>query len=167
MQSGASVVLEMYQELLQDHLVITLYLTMLVGAGGNAGNQSAIKVVRGLATGEMQVTCESLLASLREQTVVGLVLSSILATLGFVRVYADNSDFLDSFAISASLFLIVLSSVEIGTLLPYGLAKAGLDPLNAATSIQVVMDIVGVLITCSMCHILFTSPTFLDGLSRG
>eukprot|EP00850_Spirogloea_muscicola_P008614 SM000046S16395 [mRNA] locus=s46:391348:392710:+ [translate_table: standard] len=167
MQSGASVVLEIHQELLQDHLVITLYLTMLVGAGGNAGNQSAIKVVRGLATGEMRVTYESLLASLREQTVVGLVLSSILATLGFVRVYADNSNFLDSFAISASLFLIVLSSVEIGTLLPYGLAKAGLDPLNAATSIQVVMDIVGVLITCSMCHMLFTSSTFLDGLSRG
>lgn len=32
----------------QDHLVVTLFLTMLVGAGGNAGNQSAIKVIRGL-----------------------------------------------------------------------------------------------------------------------
>lgn len=34
--------------LVQDHLVVTLFLTMLVGAGGNAGNQSAIKVIRGL-----------------------------------------------------------------------------------------------------------------------
>jgi Mg/Co/Ni transporter MgtE len=34
--------------LLQDHIVVTLFLTMLVGAGGNAGNQSAIKVIRGL-----------------------------------------------------------------------------------------------------------------------
>lgn len=33
---------------MQDHLVVTLFLTMLVGAGGNAGNQSAIKVIRGL-----------------------------------------------------------------------------------------------------------------------
>lgn len=34
----------------QDHIVVTLFLTMLVGAGGNAGNQSAIKVIRGLVS---------------------------------------------------------------------------------------------------------------------
>jgi hypothetical protein len=39
------------QDLLKDHLVVTLFLTMLVGAGGNAGNQSAIKVIRGLVRG--------------------------------------------------------------------------------------------------------------------
>jgi Mg/Co/Ni transporter MgtE len=44
LQSMSSVVLDKYQDLLQHHLVITLFLTMLVGAGGNAGNQSAIKV---------------------------------------------------------------------------------------------------------------------------
>lgn len=44
LQSMSSVVLDSYQQLLKDHLVVTLFLTMLVGAGGNAGNQSAIKV---------------------------------------------------------------------------------------------------------------------------
>lgn len=34
----------LFQDLLREHVVITLFLTMLVGAGGNAGNQSAIKV---------------------------------------------------------------------------------------------------------------------------
>ena len=42
--------LDSYQELLRNHLVVTLFLTMLVGAGGNAGNQSAIKVIRGLVS---------------------------------------------------------------------------------------------------------------------
>lgn len=36
---------------MQEHIVVTLFLTMLVGAGGNAGNQSAIKVIRGLVSG--------------------------------------------------------------------------------------------------------------------
>lgn len=36
-QSMSSVVLDQYQQLLKDHLVVTLFLTMLVGAGGNAG----------------------------------------------------------------------------------------------------------------------------------
>ncbi|KAK9868047.1 hypothetical protein WJX84_002663 [Apatococcus fuscideae] len=48
LQSMSSVVLDRYQELLKDHIVVTLFLTMLVGAGGNAGNQSSIKVIRGL-----------------------------------------------------------------------------------------------------------------------
>lgn len=51
LQSSSSLVLEKYEDLVRDHLVITLFLTMLVGAGGNAGNQSAIKIIRGLATG--------------------------------------------------------------------------------------------------------------------
>ena len=48
LQSTSSMVLDLYQDLLRNHLVVTLFLTMLVGAGGNAGNQSAIKVIRGL-----------------------------------------------------------------------------------------------------------------------
>ena len=50
LQSSSSFVLEQYQELLKQHLVVTVFLTMLVGAGGNAGNQSAIKVIRGLVS---------------------------------------------------------------------------------------------------------------------
>lgn len=41
---AATSVPSLVQALLEDHLVVTLFLTMLVGAGGNAGNQSAIKV---------------------------------------------------------------------------------------------------------------------------
>lgn len=51
LQSSSSFVLSGYSDLLERHLVVTLFLTMLVGAGGNAGNQSAIKVIRGLVRG--------------------------------------------------------------------------------------------------------------------
>ena len=37
LQSTSSFVLDSYQQLLKDHIVVTLFLTMLVGAGGNAG----------------------------------------------------------------------------------------------------------------------------------
>lgn len=50
LQSTSSFVLDAYQDLLKQHIVVTLFLTMLVGAGGNAGNQSAIKVIRGLVS---------------------------------------------------------------------------------------------------------------------
>jgi Mg/Co/Ni transporter MgtE len=42
-------VLKYYAAFVEEHFVITLFLTMLVGAGGNAGNQSTVFVVRELA----------------------------------------------------------------------------------------------------------------------
>ncbi|PRW55900.1 Magnesium transporter [Chlorella sorokiniana] len=161
LQSMSSVVLDSYQELLRDHLVVTLFLTMLVGAGGNAGNQSAIKVIRGLATGSMKPTGPGVRRAMQQQLAVGLLLGAGLAAGGWVRVYLTNGNALNATAISISLFLIVLCSVVAGTGLPFALAKAGVDPANAGTSIQVIMDITGVLITCATCHLV------LDQLAAG
>ena len=72
LQSMSSIVLDWYQQLLRDHLVITLFLTMLVGAGGNAGNQSAIKVIRGL----VRVTNNAPCCCLAESAVAGQHTSS-------------------------------------------------------------------------------------------
>ncbi|CAM9540957.1 unnamed protein product [Sphacelaria rigidula] len=59
----------------------------------------------------------------------------------------------DGVAISMSLFLIVMTSILLGSALPFGFARTGVDPANAGTSIQVAMDIVGVAVTCVTCSI--------------
>ena len=73
---------------------------------------------------------------------------------GFLRVYLTNGDVVNSIAISTSLFMIVMTSVLAGAALPFGLAKAGLDPANAGTTIQVLMDVTGVVITCVTCKLI-------------
>lgn len=152
LQSSSSFVLDSYQDLIREHLVVTLFLTMLVGAGGNAGNQSAIKVIRGMAMGSITPSLDSLTSVLRQQVAVALILGTSLSAAGWFRVYVTNGDVINSTAIALSLFLIVCTSVIVGTLLPFGLARAGQDPANAGTSIQVLMDVLGVLITCTCCH---------------
>lgn len=66
-QSTSSFVLNQYEDLLRDHIVVTLFLTMLVGAGGNAGNQSAIKVIRALVS--LVLICEWALLGLSSHEV--------------------------------------------------------------------------------------------------
>lgn len=61
------------------------------------------------------------------------------AVAGFIRVYVTEGSIMDSVAISASLFCIVMSSVLTGTVLPFGLAMMGIDPANAGTSVQVLL----------------------------
>ena len=67
---------------------------------------------------------------------------------GFVRVYLTNGSLINSSAISLSLFAIVMTSVLTGTALPFGLARLGVDPANAGTSIQVGTLSVGVSYVC-------------------
>lgn len=45
-QSSSSVILERFDPLIRAHPVVIYFLTMLVGAGGNAGGQSTVLVVR-------------------------------------------------------------------------------------------------------------------------
>ena len=80
------------------------------------------------------------------------MLGASLAAGGWLRVYITSGNVLDATAISISLLCIVFSSVVLGASLPFGLAKLGLDPANAGTTIQVVMDILGVATTCVTCH---------------
>jgi Mg/Co/Ni transporter MgtE len=43
MQSFSGIILSRNEALLVDHPVIVYFLTMLVGAGGNAGNQASVR----------------------------------------------------------------------------------------------------------------------------
>ncbi len=86
----------------------------------------------------------------------GFFLAVALVAVGFIRVFLfhQSDSYAEALAISLSLFLIVFFSVLIGVLLPLALQAMGLDPVNAAPSIQVIMDILGVFITCVVCSYL-------------
>lgn len=72
-----------------------------------------------------------------EQLEVALLLGGGLSAAGFARVYLTNGSLLNAAAISVSLLAIVFASVLLGTWLPFALARGGVDPAHAGTSIQV------------------------------
>jgi hypothetical protein len=66
-----------------------------------------------------------------------VLLGGALSAAGFARVYLTNGSLLNSSAIALSVLGIVTSSCLLGSGLPFLLARAGVDPANAGTSIQV------------------------------
>ena len=50
-----------------------------------------------------------------------------------------------------SLLAIVFTSVLIGSVLPLIMQRFGMDPAHAGATIQVIMDLLGVCITCVVC----------------
>ena len=151
-QSCSSFILASFEELLQKHSVVVFFLTMLVGAGGNAGNQAAVLVIRGLATGE--ISAFKWRGVLLGELKMAVAISAIMVLAGFLRVTAFGYSSIDAVAISTSLLLIVLSSVVVGSALPLVLHRLRLDPAHAGATIQVIMDLAGVCITCIVCSMM-------------
>jgi cation transporter-like permease len=154
-QSLSSFILARNESLLQHHTVIVQFLTMLVGAGGNAGNQASVGVVRGIAVGS--VTRSNAKRVLGREFAMGVALSLILGLAGFVRAKVFAVPWMETIAITTSLFLIVIISVAVGAMLPLGMQAVGIDPAHSSTTIQVVMDITGVLITVQVSGFMLDS----------
>lgn len=153
LQSFSSLILAHFEQLLLHHLEITLYLTMLVGAGGNASGQAAVFVVRAIATGTYNHSNTRTLL-LRECS-VALVLGAMMSALCFLRVFFLGATLWVSLTISLALFVIVVVSVIVGAVLPLVLhQQLSIDPAHSGPIAQVTMDITGVAATCLICQIM-------------
>lgn len=73
----------------------------------------------------MDNTWAAMRQNVLQQARVGVVLGSTLALGGFLRVYFSNGSLVNAIAISVSLVTIVISSVCLGSLLPFLLSRAG------------------------------------------
>ena len=84
-------------------------------------------------------------------------LSVLLSAAGFIRAVVFRTPLAETIAITSALALIVFSSICLGAVLPLLLKKIDVDPAHSSTSIQVVMDILGVVLT------VMVSTSILDG----
>jgi cation transporter-like permease len=158
LQSCSGFILSRNEVLLANHPVIIYFLTMLVGAGGNAGNQASVRgkscfcialvypiqtcvshpvlaVIRGLALGTLNERTQGQFLS-RELKMAG-ALSGILSLAGFARAAVFRTPFAETIAVTSALMLIVFSSICLGAVLPLFLKKLGVDPAHSSTTIQV------------------------------
>jgi len=155
-QSCSSFILSANEDLLKAHPSIIYFLTALVGAGGNAGNQAAVRVIRGLAIGTLndKNTSSFLLLEFANAFVISFALGSV----GAVRALLSPCSLAETLAIVISLMLIVFVSILCGSMLPLFLKWLRFDPAHASTSIQVIMDIGGVMMTCLISTSLLETP---------
>ena len=129
---------------------------MLVAAGGNAGNQASVRVIRGLALGTLNPLTQS--QFLIREAKMAAALSILLSMAGFVRAILIRTPIPETLAVTAALFVIVITSVLLGAVLPLGLKRIGIDPAHSSTSIQVIMDILGVVLAVVMSTLILDSP---------
>jgi Mg/Co/Ni transporter MgtE len=142
-QSLSSSVLEGNEELLRASPVIIVFLTMLVGAGGNAGNQAAVRIVRGLATGAVGRDNSSAAAAVRREAAMAAVLAAVMFAAGLARTLWSGAAPEEALAVSISLSAIVGTAVLAGATIPLALNRVGVDAAHATTIVQVTAAVTG------------------------
>ena len=118
-------VLEIFEDRLDQVVILALFIPLLTGTGGNTGNQAATTVTRALAVGEVRV--RDLPRVVWRELRVGAVLGAVLGTLGL-----GVSGLVYGWEIGAVMGLTLLSictmAAIVGGLMPLVAKRVGADP---------------------------------------
>ncbi|NMF32401.1 magnesium transporter [Corynebacterium ammoniagenes] len=118
-------VLDSFEDTLAAAVVLSLFIPLLTGTGGNTGNQAATTVTRALALGD--VRSKDFVQVLWRELRVGLVLGSMLGALGFIlATFVYGLDI--GIVIGLTLLLICTMSATVGGLMPILAKTIGADP---------------------------------------
>ncbi|MBQ4349341.1 MAG: magnesium transporter [Clostridia bacterium] len=140
---------------------LTACIPMLMGTGGNSGNQASTLIIRGLALGEIKMRdfFRVLWKELRVSLIVGVVLgvANYLRMLGVRFLTGDNVTDSVILVVSLSVVAVVIVSKTIGCTLPI-LAKAlKLDPaLMAGPVITTLVDAISLLVYFGFANLLIS-----------
>jgi magnesium transporter len=144
-----------FSHLLEQASVLSLFLPMVVAAGGNSGGQAATMVIRAMALGEINPGNALRIAWKEARTGLFLGLSLGVAIAAFITLILPNLqphteahfDFPHlALAVAAAITLQVLSATVLGALLPLGARAIKLDPaVVSSPSLASTVDISGML----------------------
>ena len=97
-QSVSGWVIEHYQGLIERHVILAAFLTMLVGGGGNSSGQTVAELVKRLGRGELNPA--DLPQVLAKEVAVGMLLATGLAIGAYprVRLLSSHATDLDALA---------------------------------------------------------------------
>ncbi|MBE6798401.1 MAG: magnesium transporter [Ruminococcaceae bacterium] len=141
-----------FEDALQAFPALIAFIPMLMGTGGNAGGQASVTVIRGLALEEIRMG--DVFKVLWKEIRVSVMCGVVLAVLNFIKIIVvDNLIFgsgittLENLTVSLTLVVVVFSAKVIGSTLPIGAKRIGLDPaVMASPLITTVVDAISLIV---------------------
>ena len=114
--------------------ILTVFIPMIMGTGGNAGGQASVTVIRALSLDEIDF--KDTFKVFGKEALVGMICGLTLAICNFGKLLLfDKVPWLVALAVCIALLLTVLLAKIIGALLPILANKLKLDPAVMANPI--------------------------------
>ena len=156
-----SMIITHFEDALAKTAVLTGFIPMLMGTGGNSGSQSSTAVIRSLSIGDTEPS--DILSVIWKEIRVAVLCGVCLACVNFVkmlvvdRMLLGNSDVtvIVALTVSITLVFVVIFAKAVGCTLPMAAEKIGIDPaVMASPLISTITDAVSLLIYFALATVM-------------
>jgi magnesium transporter len=156
-----------FQEALAEVIVLTLFIPLCIGTGGNSGSQAATLVTRALALGELNSS--DWLRVLRHELLMGIALGLSLGAIGFGICFLLPDSIRGitvawwelGLVVSQAVVVICLWGTVVGSMLPLIFRALGWDPAVASSPfVAIFVDVTGIMLYFSIATIWITGVRF-------
>jgi magnesium transporter len=140
-------VTSLFQELLETAVVLTVFIPLVIGTGGNAGSQTVATIIRALTLEELRLN--NVLSALRREISVGLLLGGAMSLVGilYIRLFFPQVGGPISVVVGLTLPAVVVWSTTVATLVPTLADRFHIDPaVISGPMIATIVDATGLLI---------------------
>jgi len=150
-----------FEEEIEKAVVLALFVPLIISSGGNSGSQAATLIIRAMALKEL--TLPDWWFVMRREILSGLMLGVTLGLIGFLRIWLwQQLGFFNygehwalvGLTIGLTLIGIVTWGTLSGSMIPFVLKKAGLDPAtSSAPFVATMVDVTGLVIYFSIASL--------------
>lgn len=145
-------VLKNFEHTLSSVVALAFFIPMLLDTGGNAGAQTSITIIRGLATGD--VNFRNLIKVIKLEFKAAAFMGLIVGGVAFGRAFLLQKDFALAIVVGLTMLIIAILAIATGIFLPLFSKKIGLDPAVLAGPITTsVVDVGGLIIYFKMAQL--------------
>jgi len=141
----AMIIIGSFEDELAKVLALASFIPIVIGMGGNIATQSSTIIVRGMATG--RVNMNELLKVVFKELRVGLLLGFVYGIfLGVLSFFLYRDPVLLGVVVGLSIFIIMAMSATLGTIIPLVLKRFDFDAAIATGPfVTTAIDILGVM----------------------
>ena len=145
-----STIISAFDGMLASVIILSSFIPMITGSGGNAGSQASVSVIRALSLGEIEF--KSMFKVLWKELRVAVLCGLTLATANFIKLLlfdlrGHENAFFIALVVSLTLVGTIIMAKIVGSSLPLLSSKIGLDPAVMANPlISTVCDSLSLLI---------------------
>ncbi len=136
-----------FEDKLKSLVVLTAFIPMLMGTGGNSGSQASVTVIRGLSLGEIEF--RDFFKVIFKELRVSILCAAALSAANFVKMLLIDNLLMNNPAVtvgvitvvSLTLLVTVIAAKIVGAALPLLAKKVGFDPaVMASPFITTIVD---------------------------
>lgn len=140
-------VLAHYKPILEVAVVLSFFIPIVTGTGGNAGSQSSTLMIRGLATNELDF--DDFFKVFLKESLVSIIIGISMGLLTIARsmYLPPYIDLHVALVVGTSMIFVIIFATLVGAFFPLLIHRVGLDPtVMAGPLMATIIDVTGLTI---------------------